>query len=517
MTSWRQMPAKSPLSALAALLAAAAASPHWPAPQADNLAPKFSWDTMGGMVFMQLCNPNATLEAPGYPASVMRTLAKYPLVTLEKCVGTFTSGYEEDKVVASCAALKALNPEISCVFYLNTELDFTGFRLYDDFERHPEYWLLTPNGSAPVRQHGPAWGCTGGVCPASGLKLADFSVPDAAAFWLIACANVTAHKSVDGCNLDRASHLGRFTALPSSGWAPRNGGQAFNDGKLAAFQKLQSIVGAGPVIANCHSCLTDSTTVPGVASQNLEGFNVAEEWIEKMQVLARHRKLAKAHYSVNDDGGAGCLNATLVEPAMATFLIGAGENAFFSCAHGWTGKGADGESIAPWVAWLTQYDKPLGKPLGLGSKGTDGVWRRNFTSGTAVWFDGATSSTQICWEGKGSDGGPCPPFKPAPPAPPVPPAPPAPASCGIVRGDTGVSGAGSDLRPLEKQVESAAECCAWCQAHSHLPRDARMGCVFWAWHAEQGNTCHLHTAGGKFSHKEGCFSGRLANATHGQA
>jgi hypothetical protein len=270
---------------------------------------------MGGMVFMQLCNPNATLNSPGYPASVMRTLAKYPLVTFEKCVGTFTSGFEEDKVIASCSALKALNPEISCVFYLNTELDFTGFRLFDEFQRHPEYWLLQADGS-PVQQHGPDWGCTQGVCPEPGLKLADFSVPDAATFWLIACANVTAHKAVDGCNLDRASHLGSFTDLAPATWAPRNGAQAFNDGKLAAFQKLQGVVGAGPVIANCHPCLEENTTIPGVHSQNLEGFTVAEEWIGKLQVLDRHKKLAKAHYSIRDSSGAGCLNATLVEPAM---------------------------------------------------------------------------------------------------------------------------------------------------------------------------------------------------------
>ena len=333
--------------------------PAWPPRQTDNVAPKFSWHTMGGMVFMQLCNPNATLESPGYPDDIMRTLSRYPMVAFEKCVGTSTAGYEEDKVVVSCSALKAHNLNISCIFYLNTELDFTGFRLYDEFERRPDLWLMQSSGSVPVQQHGPQWGCKHGSCPAEGLKLADFSVPAAADFWLIACANMTAHKSVDGCNLDRASHLGNFTQVPSSNWAPRNGAQAFNDGKLAGFQHLQQVVGDGPIIANCHSCLSDDTVIPGVYSQNLEGFNVAEEWIEKMQVLARHKKLAKAHFSTSDGSGAGCLNATVVEPAIATFLIGAGENSFFSCANGWTGKGKDG-AIAPWVTWLPQYDEPLG-------------------------------------------------------------------------------------------------------------------------------------------------------------
>lgn len=197
--------------------------------------------------------------------------------------------------------------------------------------------------------------------------------------------------------------------------------------------------------------------------------------------------------------------------------MGAGKNAFFSCAHGWTGKGSDG-GIAPWVAWLPQYDRPLGEPRGLGIKGVDGVWRRNFTSGTAVWFDAATAFTQICWGGNGGDGGPCPPFipppSPPPPSPPPPP-PPAPASCGVVRTDTGVGGTGSDLKSLLKRVDTLADCCAWCETHRVLSPDPEGagGCVFWAWHAEQGDICHLHTAAGKFSRKAGCFSGQVANTT----
>jgi hypothetical protein len=265
-------------------------------------------------------------------------------------------------------------------------------------------------------------------------------------------------------------------------------------------------------------------------SQNLEGFTVGEEWIEKLQVLGRHGKLAKAHFSVSGggDGGAGCLDAARVEPAIATFLMGAGANAFFSCAKGWTGIGQGG-GVEPWVSWLPQYDQPLGKPLGLGTKGPDGVWRRNFSSGTAVWFDAATDATQICWGGRGAGGLACPQFAPPPPPSPPAPAPPTPASCGAVRRDTGVGGHGSDLWSLEKRVGSAAECCAWCEAHKdtssslgpHLgelqlqeqEQGGGGGCVFWAWHAEQGNSCHLHNGRGEFTQKRGCYSGQPLNSS----
>jgi hypothetical protein len=159
-----------------------------------------------------------------------------------------------------------------------------------------------------------------------------------------------------------------------------------------------------------------------------------------------------------------------------------------------------------------------GDPLGLGIKGDDGVWRRNFTSGTAVWFDGATSFSQICWGGKGPGGTPCPQFVVPPPAPsPPPPAPqpPIPSSCGTIKLNTGVGGTGSDLKSLQKRVETAADCCAWCEAHQGTSVDPEVGggCVFWAWHDEQGGACHLHTVHGEFTRKDGCYSGRLANGT----
>lgn len=366
------------------------------------------------------------------------------------------------------------------MFYLNSELDFSGFRLFDSFARHTEYWLMEKGmPREPVRQQAPQWGCRGGRCPQGGLMLPDYSIPAAAAYWFSACANVTAHPAVDGCNIDRASHLGGFTALPPGSWGPRGGAQAFNTGKLAALQQLQAVVGDGPVIANCHECLTANTTIPGVHSQNLEGFGPREEWIVKMQVLARAGKLAKAHYSTDDADGLGCLNRSHVEHAMATFLLGAGQNSFFSCAHGWTGVSAGGQ-VEPWVAWLPQYEKPLGPPLGDAVKGPDGVWRRNFSSGTAAFFDPVSDKGQICWAGER-----CPPF----PAP-GPPAPPLPLACGQVQVNTGVGGTGTDLH-MDKVVPSAVDCCAWCQGNA--PR-----CQMWSWHTEQHNTCHLHTSEGEF-------------------
>jgi hypothetical protein len=100
------------------------------------------------------------------------------------------------------------------------------------------------------------------------------------------------------------------------------------------------------------------------------------------------------------------------------------------------------------------------------------------------------------------------PPSPSPPTPsppsPTPPTPsppsPAPSHCGVTKADTGVGGRGSDMQ-LSKTVGSAADCCAWCESHAQ--------CAMWAWHRESNNQCHLHTSGGVFTKKDGCYSGKL--------
>ena len=42
-------------------------------------------------------------------------------------------------------------------------------------------------------------------------------------------------------------------------------------------------------------------------------------------------------------------------------------------------------------------------------------------------------------------------------------------------------------------------CCALCEAS--------IACKIWAWHAEQGKQCHLHTAQGTINHHPGCYAG----------
>ena len=95
-------------------------------------------------------------------------------------------------------------------------------------------------------------------------------------------------------------------------------------------------------------------------------------------------------------------------------------------------------------------------------------------------------------------GGQPPPPPPSPAPPPVPPAPPIPAPpavCGKLLLDTGVG----EFDIGDAKASSVDGCCALC---SHNPR-----CKIWAWHAEQGGVCHMHTAQGEINHHPGCYAG----------
>eukprot|EP00664_Eupelagonemidae_sp_cell27_P007653 gene7653-7444_t len=81
------------------------------------------------------------------------------MVCFEKCQGTATPGYEEDKVSAACRAVKAVrarsgrDPRLACIQYLNSELSFSGYRLFDRLKARPDYWLRAPDCQTLQRQH----------------------------------------------------------------------------------------------------------------------------------------------------------------------------------------------------------------------------------------------------------------------------------------------------------------------------------------------------------------------------
>lgn len=98
---------------------------------------------------------------------------------------------------------------------------------------------------------------------------------------------------------------------------------------------------------------------------------------------------------------------------LAAFLIGAGNNSFFSGPDAWNVRQSaeDPTGIQDVVArWRPEYEKPLGPPKSLGQLGANNVWHREFEH-AAVAFNATTCKGVIQWadgsitEGPGCDVG----------------------------------------------------------------------------------------------------------------
>jgi len=182
------------------------------------------------------------------------------------------------------------------------------------------------------------------------------------------------------------------------------------------------------ITSKSHLVINNINTLklPGAWGNCIEGFGPAEKNILTLQALAKEGLGAKAHCCRNYHGTNDPCSWENVQNGLAAFLIGAGENAFFACG--------DSFEMGPWIKWFPEYDKPLGRPLGDGVKGKDGVWTRSFESGTTVRFTPGIPHKKdgigkITW-------GSSPPTPPSPsptPPSPTPPLPPSPSECGTCK------------------------------------------------------------------------------------
>ena len=105
-------------------------------------------------------------------------------------------------------------------------------------------------------------------------------------------------------------------------------------------------------------------------------------------------RLVQAHAGYGEDGTSDEHCSKGVTNSLAAFLIGAGERSYYGCSRGWKVQADPVED-----AWRSEYERPLGKPTGLGVK-TGDVWRRTFSSAhgtTVVTFNSTSNVGAIRW------------------------------------------------------------------------------------------------------------------------
>jgi len=401
------------------------------------------------------------------------------MVTIEKGQGVQDPSdprRAEDKIVDVLKAVKALDANVSTIFYYNSILDWPFYAMHDRFLEHPEWWVRDVHGAA-CRMSGDA-----SFPNHTGMLSFDFAQAGARAFWASECVNMTKTGYVDGCFSDRSTgQPGKACALPNK--------TAFDEGHLLVHQQLQRALGNGPLIANAGEAM------PGVNAAQIEGFKAENASIALLLESVANGKITEAHAGYGEDGGADdhCLKG--ITNSLAAFLIGAGERSYYACSRGWK---VQEDPVAG--AWHPEYDKPLGAPTGAATLDhAAGVWRREFVVAaagagtTTVTFDIKTNVGHIAWAGDPPTPAPAPPAPPTPPAPtpaPVPTPAPAPGDCSAMQSG-GLSG--GDISPGgwhhdKVHTDDAAGCCAQCWNHT-----TPAVCTQWTWYSDGSKECHFHS------------------------
>ena len=408
----------------------------------------------------------------------------------------------ESIITGTLRRVKAINPGVSGVLYLNTLLAFPFYRLNGEYEAADALTIDSSTGKPIVIRN------DNGM---EGIFVFGFDKPIGQKLYIDAVKNLTATGVVDGFFGDKWNSQAK-PKKDGTGWEICNHecgnvtaaqGKAWNEGKAKTLLATTAHVGDGPYYGN-GDVFTGAPEIANVTC-NLNGKWGGDGDLKSgdprnfvaavSKCLATHKYCffntqGDQHWTVDPNDPAS-IQSKCTGDCLARFLLGVEEGAIL---------GTEG--------WDESYANPLGNPLAPAlytpqSASAPATLTREFQSGTKVIF---TYSNRTDPEGKASGtgevwwGG----VKPRPPPPPPPPP---TIECGSSRStllnDTAFAG-GEVPGKKDAMASSATGCCVAC-AKDRV-------CTQWAWHPEaQGkwpsNTCHHHTAKSTQRHVKGAVSG----------
>lgn len=349
---------------------------------AEGVAPKHSWDYLANMTFFHSCN-----ESGLYSEEALDVIVKFPFVTVEKGQG-FNDGTgrkAEVKIVEQLKAVKARDPSIATVFYMNAVLDWYFYGMHDEFIQHEEWWLKDSSTGEPFYTSGDKTFYP----PKEGMLVFDHSERWVRDWWQNVCMTAVASGFVDGCFSDSSREGTHRTdkALNDTDKA------AFEAGKVATMTSLTKAFGgtAGQSYKGSTGVLIGKTSYQeGINAYQIEFFGPQQSAIQELQAGAAKGWLVQAHVGVNYTGttcGCECMN-----DVVAAFLIGAGEYSYFGSGAWITGSLE--EVTRQWCPAL--FERPLGRPLADATL-VDGLYTRHFETGTWVEFDTSTNKGMMHW------------------------------------------------------------------------------------------------------------------------
>jgi len=354
---------------------------------AAALAPRHSWDYVANMTFFHSCN-----ESGLFNEEALDTIARFPMVTIEKGQGFHdgTKRYAEEKIIEQIRAVKARDPMISTVFYMNAVLDWYFYAMHQEFLQKPEWWLRESQSGKPFYAYGDKHFNPTNTSIRPQMLVFDHSKLDVQSWWEGVCVNATRTGVVDGCFSD-SSTPGGSHGTPKVLNATDQ--EAFEAGKVKTMTSVTAALGgtAGQPFAGSTGVLIGKKSdQKGINAFQIEMFEASNASIVELMSGVEQGYLVQAHVDYLHNP------STPQVDTLAAFLIGAGDHSYYGTG-GWISSGLE-DVQGRWSQDL--FERPLGKPLGKATA-TGNTYTRRFTSGTWVEFNTHTNKGNIHWADAG--------------------------------------------------------------------------------------------------------------------
>merc|ERR1712137_717211 len=310
-----------------------------------------------------------------YPrsADTIATLAKFRMVVIEKFEGPCwdacvidpnpslcdPSCNTENYILGTAQQLKAANPQISVILYLNSMLNFPTYDLSGHYLQKPDLLLHDKYGHVGTLQNDAGLG---------NLTVPDFSLAEARELWLKKISNTTSTGLIDGVFADKAVKNANKDQLCNHGCIELTAEKAlaWGDGHINMVRDGHKQLGDGVMMRKAGSLASGESDA-----------SVYAEWAsppnqDNVEKILEMRKQVMGY--VFAYAGKKCTTDT-----VTAFLMVLDSRVFLQCED-----------------WLPEFDKHLGEPTGPAVVNGQS-WTRTFASGTRATWDAGSGSGSITW------------------------------------------------------------------------------------------------------------------------
>jgi len=268
--------------------------------------------------------------------------------------------------VKAFTKIKKVNHSVATIAYTNGIIAYPWYRAAQKFLTHPDYWLRDVNGHLlnNIREN-----------PLETWYTWDFSVDAVGSLFEDQCLDMVKTKVVDGCFVDGCINI--------PGPLKDTTREAYTAKKHKMLSNLQQKL---PGVLVCGS---GGGFLPGMGATQVQNWgklgNYSKREIPMLQKAMDAGVVFFAHGSAVCHAGGNPLDPH-VQSELAAFLIAAGPHSYYMCG-GWAGTKP---------IWYEVYTKKIGNPLGNATL-KDGIYKRQFKSGTIVTYDIASETGKIMW------------------------------------------------------------------------------------------------------------------------